>query len=278
MPAPTILGAIANVKRRWRIVSLDPEVDLDLQGEFAPDDGVEDSKPPQMAVGSTVGTARPQVQWTAGGVQTLTFSSQIRSRWVGEDIGPKIDALRSVREVNVALGRAPRVAVSWGDTEIHGFADVRGRVVGLWAGSGLPRAYLFEITVTEALPVELDAIASEGETQILRLRDGETFETLGARYLGDPLRGELIRRQNPAVADVGESAGARVKVFEADHPTLQGPVRPTGGAFLDREGRRTTWQPIVELLGASRGSADDPGLPWDLLPGVDEIDTDTGEP
>lgn len=272
------LGRIA--LRRWRIRSLDPEVQIEIEGPFQPDNGVQDDRQPVMATGTTAGSAIPHTQWVSEGSRVERFSSLLRSRHLGDDIRPDIRAVKSLVRRNSILGRAPRIAFTWGDDEIRGFvSSLRPRIAGLWPGTNFPRLFPFDIEITESAAPEPFGIAAPGETQFVRLKAGETFEGLGLRYAGNPLRGELIRRYNPQVEQDGPQTGARVRIFEADHPEMQGEVVPTSIPFQDRLQARDVWHPVVDTLGASRGSATDPGLPWGLLPEViaGEIDTDYGD-
>lgn len=252
---------------QWRIVSVDPEVDLLLEGQFFPEDGWDDTQAPVMAGSATPGSSEPSTQWVAGGPRVVNFRSAFRSLHFADDVRPKELLLRKLRERDPTLGRAPRVQVTWGHEEITGFARVRIRVNGFWI-TGLPISVAFDLEVTQALPADLDLIDNQsGETQFVTLADGETFEGLARRAYASPLRGELIRRENPLHADQ-EEAGDRVKVLERDHPRARGAVTPSSPPYLDRRRTGATWQPVIEELAEARGQAGDPGLGWSYLPEV----------
>lgn len=250
---------------KWRIVSVDPEVELLIEGQFRPDDGWEDSQAPVMAGSSTPGSSEPLTQWVAGGPRVVTLRSAFRSLHNLDDVRPKERLLERLRERDPTLGRAPKIQVTWGHREVTGFARVTTRTPGFWV-TGLPIAVAFDLEVTQApeILLDLDQAGTDGETQFVTLSDGETFEELGRRYYRSPLRGELIRRQNPDHADQ-EAAGDRVKVLERDHPASRVAVVPSSPPYLDRTKSGETWQPVIETLAETRGQAGDPGRPWSYL-------------
>ena len=250
----------------WTLTSLDAGISLDLEGQFQPEGGAEVQASPTLSSSSTVGSERPAVQWVAGGGRSVRFRSSYVSRNQLDDIGPQLATLIALDRRDSTLGRAPRVSFQWGDLEIEGFARVRHRVAGWWSVSGWPMRVDFEIEILESMPLDLDGSgSSSGETQHLTLADGQTFETLAALHLGDPLRGDLIRRLNPKLA-AGEVAGDRVKVLERSHPAMRGTFRPSAPSFLEL-GSSGELDAILEGLAADRG-ATTRGLSWARLPEV----------
>lgn len=250
----------------WTITSPDPEVVLVLHGEFDPTGGVEDNADPVLAESVTVGSDRPAVQWVAGGRRSVRFRSSVVSRHQLDDIRPTLDQLDLCTRKDTTLGRAPLLELTWGELTIQGFGRVRKRVAGWWGVTGWPRQVDFEIEIVEAFALDLDGSGEgTGETQHLTLGVGETFEVLADRFLGDPLRGDLIRRVNPSIA-AGELEGDRVKVLERTHPKMRGKVRPTSPALLGLEATGTVAE-LLEDLAVDRG-ATTRGSSWARLPEV----------
>lgn len=244
----------------WVIESVDPEVRFKITGQYKPERGMTSDQKPGVTSVATAGSAEPDVQWVHGGSKVQRFSSRLRSKHNLDDIRKTRDQLKRLRQRDPTLGRGPRVSVAWGDDEVTGFVtSLRMRVLSLWV-TGLPREIHFELEITGAPDVQADA-SGIGETQIVRLVGGETFETLGQRYLGSALRGELIRRINPTIAGRREIAGDRVKVFEREHPAMRGEVVPQAPSFLG------AWESVVDDLGVARGSTD-LGLAYEDLPEV----------
>lgn len=254
---------------QWTITSLDAVVSLNLEGQYDPDNGVETDAAPILSESSTVGSERPSVQWVAGGRRSVRFRSTYASYHQLDDITAKLTALDALDRRDASLGRAPRVSFQWGDLALEGFAKVQKRIDGWWPVSGWPRRVDFEIEIVEAYPLDVGAgsSSSSGETQFLTLGDGETFENLAAVHLGSPLKGDLIRRLNPAIA-AGEQAGDRVKVLERNHPAMLEAVRPSSPPFLGLEPKASdpVYQ-VLEDLAESRGTTT-PGLAWSRLPEV----------
>jgi hypothetical protein len=260
------MGLASLIKfNQWSLTSLDLGVLLFLEGQFQPEGGADVSDAPVLADGASAGASTPVVQFIHAGTRSIRFRSAFYSLNMLDDLTARLDALEALGKVDQTLGRPPRVAFTWGGLHLEGFAHAERRIVGWWALTGWAKGVEFTITVTEALPLDVSAGGSSGtgETQYLTLARGETFETLGARYLGSALKGELIRRENPRLA-AGEQAGDRVKVLEADHPRMKiTRLAPTAPPFLDRTDTGATWQPVIEDLAASRGVTL-LGTPWDL--------------
>lgn len=253
----------------WSVVSADPEVSIFLEGQFQPEDGAETGSTPNLGESATAGSERPVVQWIHGGSERLSLRSSFYSLHLLDDIRAKVETLEALVARDPTLGRAPRVTLTWGDQTVTGFATVKKRITGFWPVSGYPRAVVFDLEVVGAPALDFKgsgSIAGTGETQHVTLGAGESLEGLALRYYGDPLLGDLIRRENPELAH-GEAAGDRVKILEREHPRARGPVVPTAPCFLDRKRRGDTWAPIVEDLAATRGVRQR-GLPWDRLPDV----------
>lgn len=252
----------------WTITSKDPEVTINLESQFQPDDGVEIDDTPVWGSSVTAGSDRPTLQYVAGGPRTVRFTSSFQSRHQLDPIQEKIDALEAIRGKDATLGRSPLVSFQWSDIEITGLAQIKMRITGFWPVSEWPRRCEFEILIQRADKLDLDGSGdgtATGETQYLTLSSGERFENLARRYLGDPLKGDLLRKINPAQG-AQEAAGDRVKVLERTHPAMLETVVPTSPPFLDRTRSGDTWAPVVEDLAEAR--ALEVGVAWDRLPEV----------
>jgi hypothetical protein len=251
----------------WNLSSLDPEVAIHLRAQYPLTDGLETKADPTIGRSSSAGSSSPSVQWSAGGAESVKLTATFQALHFLDDLRPKIALLERTRKYDPSLGRAPRMLFSWGERVLAGFVtSLDLRILDRFV-TGLPRSVTFQLEITEAPVVVVETVSPvSGETLYVRLVDGQTFEQLGAAYLGNPLRGELIRRLNPEVLGVDgarEEGGDRVKVLEADHPEMRATVKPTAPPFLDDD-----WKTIVQDLGVTRGTGTTRGLPWALLPEV----------
>jgi hypothetical protein len=249
---------------QWRVTSLDAQVFLELVGQYNPEEGIDIVKAPSITESSTPGSPVPSQSWTKGGAEHWRFRSVFNSPHNLADIREEIGKLETLQKLDTLLGRAPRVRLEWGDHVLDGFAVLQLRHHGFWAITGLPRGMSFELDIVEAPILDFEDQGSTGETQYVVLGRGESFETLGVRYLGDALKGELLRRANPEIAD-GEGPGDLVKVLEREHPSMRvKSIRPTSPPFLDPAQDESTWQPLVTELATTRSR----GLAWEQLPEV----------
>lgn len=253
-------------RTRWTLRSVDPQVAALVEGERAPDDGMTQTWAPTLASTAPTGSAQPALQWVAGGGGGIRFASSFVSAHFLDDVRPRLAVLERLARQDPTLGRAPRVQLLWGDREATGFvSSLSVRIGGHWI-TGLPKAAAFEIAIEPAPDLALDVgpttTGRPGETQILTLGTGESAETLAGRYLGDPARGDLVRRINPEVCRRPEAAGDRLRVFEASHPAMRLPLAPTSPPFLDAARTGDTWQPVLREIVRTRGTARSRGRTW----------------
>jgi len=253
---------------QWSLLSADPSVVLALYSQYPPDAGVEYGRPVRVNTWTTPGSATAGVSWVSAGPGYVRISSLYQSLHNLDDITPAIDALELLTERDAALGRAPRVTFAYGGVELTGLVtNLTKRITGYWDLTGLPKRVEFRFEVMEAAALDYSSGgAGVGETQYITIRDGQSFETLGAQLLGDAGRGDLIRRINPGIA-AGEVAGDRVKVLEKEHPEMRGRVIPTSAPFLRMADGSDPWVEVVEELGTARADTT-AGLSWFALPEV----------
>ncbi len=244
----------------WSIVSVDPAVRLTYAGR-SPLLNVRRRKRPNVTHAATPGTSRPAAQWVHAGPEVVAFTVEVAGENMTHDLAPELNALRALTAIDPQVGRGPRVVWTWGRDTITGFVTAADENIASKWVTGLARAVVFELEITEA--PDLVESAPTGETLYTRVADGDTFEGLGFRHTGDPLRGELIRRGNPALAQRELAAGDRVRILEADHPDMRKRVAaasvPLAAAGAAAE---------IEALAESRGTVN---RAWALLPGVDLV-------
>jgi len=247
----------------WSIVSLDSQVQLTIVGQYKPE-GIEVSKGAKLGSISTPGTVAPAVQWISNTERVLRFSAEFKAQDCMTNIQSTYDLVDRLNVRDSTLGRAPKILLTWGGTSIRGYVSSKSlKVVGYYA-TGFMKGFTFDIEVTEAPDVQLELSSpAPGETQYLTLGDGETFEHIALKMGLDPLKGELIRRENPSIASRLEQAGDKVKVLEADHERMQEEVEPLSLPFLG-----DNWTDVVQTLARSRGTSSDAGMTWDMLPEV----------
>lgn len=247
----------------WRLTSDDPEVDLYLEGQWRPDDGVAEQAPATFSATVSPGTAAPTVQWIAAGARVLEARISFVAPDFQKDVGAELATLRRLEAVDPALGRAPRVIFEWGELHtIRGFATVKIRTTSYWRATGRPREVMADLSITQAAPIDVEETGATGETLYRVLGEGETFELAAASIYANPLKGELLRRVNPDLATRREQAGDLIKILEPDHPSMKGRPRPL--AFCYQGDHEQQIRELSEALAQRRLSV----RSWDSLPEV----------
>lgn len=253
----------------WKVVSLDPEVVILLEPAQPPVDGMTITPDPQTAVLSGA-SSPPSVQWLGPGVRVVKLDGILAASGILVDLRPQRDMIAALTALDPILGRAPRVSLTWGDDEISGFVTAcPQKVVRYWA-TGEPQIVEFSVEVTEAPETSIEGVSiSFGESLHLAFGQSEGFETLGRRYLGAALSGELIRRINPKIARDRETSGTRAKVFEKSHPAMRGEVRPVAPCFARPRDGSEPWAELINEIAATRSGR---GLPLRLLPELEGVE------
>ena len=256
--------------RRWRLVSVDTGSDLRLEGQF-PAGEISDDQSAGFGRPAASGASRPLVISVSNGIRVVRLRSEFRSLDYSDDITSRIAQLRALRPMDATLGRHPRVRLEAPGVELVGKVTGAPLTIGPAWVTGLPRYVLFELTVEEDQPLELETTdTAQRETVYVTQRDGETFEHLAARIYGDPRRGDLIRRENPEQAIVWEFARplpeGPVRVLEPEHPNARQAVSPASVA-LGALGRGEGMEARLRSLARARGRVG-AGLPWASLPEV----------
>jgi hypothetical protein len=252
---------VLNRWQRWRIVSLDPGVPILIDRQIPSDGGASIRLSPVVSSSSSPGSSG-SAQWVASPVEVLRVDLVIPSRDLTDDLRPLEADLRRLVVADPTLRRAPRVRLEEGTTSIEGFVESLEIAIPRRWISGLPRMIRASLSVVAASPI-VEEIVQPGlrETSWIDLAEGETLEAVAGRLLGDPLRAEFIRRLNPEIATRTPAAGDRIRVFDADHPRMRGPVRPISPALFDA-GATLALDELVRRRLSARSVA------WELLPEV----------
>lgn len=252
----------ALVRNLWKIVSVDKELpDLAVIGRFPVPEGVRvDLGSGEFTTASPPGVGEPVTHFVRQTPEGIRFRTGIIAFNFAHDVSLQLANLQRCVKPDPTLGRPPRVAVTVNGMTAVGFLQVSNVTdFGRYAVTGFPRGQTFEARVVEAKPLDVELTsgtdAAAGETVFVRLGEGEIVEMLALRLLGDPLKGDLILRENPGLVDT-ETQGTLVRVLERDHPRMLEAVTQRSPVF--GEG----WQARVEALATSAPR----GLPLDSQP------------
>lgn len=257
--------------RRWRLISVDPGVEIRIEGQYRADD-IGDTQTAGFDRPGASGTSRPLVISVSNGARVIRLASEFRSLDYSDDIRPRIEQLRALRPMDPTLGRHPRFRLEAPGVAVVGKITACPLTIGPSWVTGLPRFVRFELTIEEdPEPLTLETTDTAiRETVYVVPRDGETFEHLGARLYGDPRRGDLIRRENPEQAIAWEFARdlpeEPVRVLEPEHPRARQAVSPAS-LPLGALGRGEGMEARLLALARARGGQG-AGLPWASLPEV----------
>lgn len=171
------------------------------------------------ASGSSMNRAHPIIQFTNGELEEISFSAQWYSRHKNEDIQPYMDAMAAACRRDPNLGRPPIWAFLWGipladQVVVKSIAPIN---IESMKPDGSLRHISFSLTLLryEQYDIQLtDPNERPHDTFYIVVQTGDTWESLAARQYGDALKGDLLRRLNPARPFL--VVGERVKLLDAD--------------------------------------------------------------
>ena len=205
---------------------------------------------------------------TGGIMDAISFTATFRSTHdyltggAQVDVRPIRDALLSYWKRDNGLGRPPLLRWSYAGEEHDcwlvglepSYPD------GLWAIGGNPVCMAFAIELEPAGEHDLEVVdpsAPQKETIYHTLGQGESPESLGLLYHGDPLMGVLISQNNRDTTWM--DPGYKAKVLSSDHTKMRVPIRPRGIAFRTAAGMK-------RLDDLAQMRLDDAGIPWEGQP------------
>lgn len=227
---------------RWRIVSLDPEVPIWIEGTLPPDRALRRTASGGVDRRDGIGSNTAIVRASGGSSESWSIAISVRAEHNADPVLPVLEQIRKLPKVDPALGRRVRCLFEVEGQAISGVVTgLEETSLGTFAATGLDRGSVFSLDVVEFRLVEIEEVPfTLGETVFATLAEDETFEEVADRAYGDPYLGEVLRWINGAI---DEEAGRLIKVYEADHPEILRGPRTRSAAFA--EGYRTN---LADLL------------------------------
>jgi hypothetical protein len=245
----------ASFRKRWRLVNNDWEftagddrINMAVEVEAQSDtDQIQLGYSTAITTSGGFGDASMGTQPGQNSPDSVTISAVFNAEHATDDIRPKLDALRALRKYDVNLNRVPLVRFEYNDQVILCWmSNLSISMNGTFPISGLPISANVSITLTEAVerPLDSQRQGTEKSTFYHILRAGETFETLAARYLGNPRLSVHIRRTNPGVI---EEESASVKILPRMHSEMRKEVK-FYAPCVSADG----WEDVYETIAEER--------------------------
>jgi hypothetical protein len=181
------------------------------------------------------------------GPETITINATFAAEHCADDIRPRLDALKALKKFDSALGRIPLVRFELGDDiRLCWISSLQISMSEFFQMSRLPVSASVVISLTEAVdrPLSSQRQGTERSTFYHVLRAGETFETLAAKYLGNPRLSIHIRRTNPGVLEV---EGSNVRILPRMHSEMRKELRLYAPCFAG-----DGWESLFESIAEDR--------------------------
>lgn len=222
------IASIAALRRRdvlWTMVSLDDGTEI--QGQYMATNLREDVSG-SWGIQGTIGLEQPILQFLGGEQDVVTFDVKVWANHEGvlglggrlndarrakgegfftpelgrHDIGGFAEQIRLLPKKDPDLHRPHvwRLTIGGQFTRRVVVKSVGGiRYDRMRASDGSLRGVLFTMELLAYTPYDLQTIAlgRPAESLVVVVKDGETYEQIAGRLLGDALLGEALRRRNP---------------------------------------------------------------------------------
>lgn len=244
-----------SLRKKWRLVNQDWEftagddaigLAVDVEAQYDTDQVVF-SEPTAIATSGGFGDGSVGTLPGQSGPQTVSINAVFAAEHCADDLRPKLAALRALKKYDVNLGRIPLIRFELGDQAVLCWmANLQTTMSGTFPLTGLPISVNVAITLMEAVerPLSSQRQGTERSTFYHVLRAGETFESLAARYLGNPRLSVHIRRTNPSVEEV---EGAAVKILPRMHSEMRKELKFFAPCFAGDD-----WEEMFEAIAEER--------------------------
>lgn len=221
----------------WSLVGQDKGIDqLEFKGQFIAEN-MSEQIGSVLAETTTVNKDKPNQQWISGASEVFTFNTRLFASSSFKNIKQQVETLKSFSRRNKDLKRAPIFLFTSG-TEIGFTCFVKGvqftydelKVDGSLQGAIIAvtlqkldeiitgdasRSLASQIKFAAGIVVGAAGIASQlGRVinipgfslhtidRVVRVIDGDTFESIAAAEYGDALLGDILRRVQPEKANL----------------------------------------------------------------------------
>lgn len=190
----------------------------------------------------------PIMQWVRGNTDTLAVPSQLYSEHSDDDIMVKLNTLIGWTRKDEALARPPILMFRMGDGTVRMSECVIESITGITYVSfrehdGKPRDLTFTVNLRKWFEFKFD-VEEEGETRYHRAKSHDYYEWLTYREYGDPILGDIIRKDHPTKPYL--SVGDVVKLPNQSK-LRKSVITPRSVSFKTAYGRKETPQRTLRL-------------------------------
>jgi len=233
-----ILGGLRGKTWPWKLEDLDHKGTV-IEGHFAPENLTLNAG---STFGETTGLNRlnPVIQFLHGNGRQFSFDALIFARDTTKKIEEALEGILKLTERAPDLKRPPVCRFSVGHVEALNDLVVVSSVGGIRIAElridGSLRSFEARINLIRYVPFSVEeqprtsAESPAPSTRYVKTLDNDMFEQVAQREYGDPLKGVIIKAENPGVGDTLE-AGETLKILPADHPTVRARVAPSSIAL-----------------------------------------------
>jgi len=243
-------------QRQWRFRSLDPEVELDLVGDFEPRAGVRTVVSTRTTTAQSLGDQGELVQFLSGRSDRVSVTVELHSHRRTDSLEERLRQLEGLARRHPVLLRSPRLRFSWGNEYSRDVVvtDVTHQIVRLHPAGEMAEIHV-DISMIESVDAALvvtEAGKPPPESVEVVLSAGETCELVAQRYYQDPMLGVALRLRHPDLVGGVEQSGARILVVARGHPDLKGAARFVSPALVAGDDLDEAFADLLDARSAPR--------------------------
>ena len=252
--------------KTWKLKGIDPEFDIEFEGQFLAQD-MEETIGSFLGETTSINKGQPDFQWLRGEAEAFSFTTRLWTSNSFKNIKQQVNTIKSFARRDPRLKRAPRFLFSAGTEisftcfvrgvrfrydELRSDGSLRGAIIDLqlqviedkivgnaatslasqikFAAGVVVGAVGIAAQIKRLVNIPGGSLHTIGRTVIVK--SGQTFESIAKAEYGNALLGDILRRTQPQLANL--KAGDKVDLVESTE-IIQIPITPQSVALKNTQ-------------------------------------------